>query len=209
MVMCRAREKLGGDKEPICQCRRRKRLRFNPWIGKIPWRMKWQPTSVFLPGKLHGQKSLVGYSPWDCKESDTTEHAYTYIPFSALKHQGKWPAMEIKLVSSSILFKTVHKAKLSDATVHWKARQMNMKLSICAFSPVNAVIQVPLLFNWCTVCSVVSDSLRPHGLKPTRLQARILEWTAISISMFNWWTTFKFHLQTSRLELRSKATPGR
>ena len=38
-----------------------------------PWRRKWQPTLVILPGKSHGQKSLVGYSPWDCKESDTTE----------------------------------------------------------------------------------------------------------------------------------------
>ena len=36
-------------------------------IGKIPWRKKWQPTSVFLPGKYHGQRSLAGYSPWDCK----------------------------------------------------------------------------------------------------------------------------------------------
>ena len=40
---------------------------FNPWAGKIPWRRKWQPTSVFLPGKSHGQRSLVGYSPWSCK----------------------------------------------------------------------------------------------------------------------------------------------
>ena len=37
---------------------------FDPWVGKIPWRRKWQPTPVFLPGKSHGQKSLVGYSPW-------------------------------------------------------------------------------------------------------------------------------------------------
>ena len=41
--------------------------------GKIPWRRKWQPTPAFLPGKSHGQGSLVGYSPWSCKESDTTE----------------------------------------------------------------------------------------------------------------------------------------
>ena len=46
---------------------------FNPWVGKIPWRRKWQPTLVLLPGKLLRQRSLVGYSPWDCKESDTTE----------------------------------------------------------------------------------------------------------------------------------------
>ena len=40
---------------------------FAPWVGKIPWRRKWQPTPVFLPGKYHGQRSLVGYSPWGRK----------------------------------------------------------------------------------------------------------------------------------------------
>ena len=46
---------------------------FNPWVGKIPWRRTWQPTPVFLPVEFHRQRSLVGYSPWGCKESDTTE----------------------------------------------------------------------------------------------------------------------------------------
>ena len=46
---------------------------FNPWVGKIPWRSKWQPTPVFLPELSHGWRSLAGYSPWGCKESDTTE----------------------------------------------------------------------------------------------------------------------------------------
>ena len=41
--------------------------------GSIPWRKKGQPTLVFLPGESHGQRSLLGYSPWGCKESDTTE----------------------------------------------------------------------------------------------------------------------------------------
>ena len=40
---------------------------FSPWVEKIPWRKKWQPTSVFLPGKSHGQRSLADYSPWSCK----------------------------------------------------------------------------------------------------------------------------------------------
>ena len=44
-----------------------------PWVGKIPWRRKWQPTPVFLPGESHGQRILVGYSPWGRKGSDTTE----------------------------------------------------------------------------------------------------------------------------------------
>ena len=47
--------------------------RFDPWVGKIPWSRAWQPTPVFLPGDSHGQRSLAGYSPWGCKESDTTE----------------------------------------------------------------------------------------------------------------------------------------
>ena len=62
-----------SDKEPTCQCRRHKRSGFSPWVGKIPWIREWQPTPVFLPGEFHGQTSLVGYSPWGGKESDTTE----------------------------------------------------------------------------------------------------------------------------------------
>ena len=44
-----------------------RRCGFDPWIGKIPWKKKWQPTPVFLPGKCHGQRSLVGCSPWGHK----------------------------------------------------------------------------------------------------------------------------------------------
>ena len=53
-----------------CQCRRRC---FDPWVGKIPWRRKWQPAPVFLLGESHGQRSLVGYSSWGCRQSDMTE----------------------------------------------------------------------------------------------------------------------------------------
>ena len=47
---------------------------FHAGVQTINWRRKWQPTPVFLPGESHGQRSLVGYSPWGGKESDTTEH---------------------------------------------------------------------------------------------------------------------------------------
>ena len=60
-------------KEPACQCGRLKRGGFSPWVGKVPWKRKWQPTLVSLPGKYHGQRSLAGYGPWRCKELDTTE----------------------------------------------------------------------------------------------------------------------------------------
>ena len=49
------------------------RFGLDPWVGKIPWRRKWQPTPVFVPGESHGQRSLVSSSPWGCKELDTTE----------------------------------------------------------------------------------------------------------------------------------------
>ena len=47
---------------------------LDPWVRKIPWNRKWQPTPVFLPGRFHGQSSQVDYNPWGLKLSDTTEH---------------------------------------------------------------------------------------------------------------------------------------
>ena len=52
---------------------------FDPWVGKTPYWRKWQPTPVFLPGESHGQGSLVGYSPWGRRESDTAEHTHTSL----------------------------------------------------------------------------------------------------------------------------------
>ena len=57
-------------KESTCWCRRHG---FSPWVRKILWRKEWLPILVFLPGEFHGQKSLVGYSPWDRKKSDTID----------------------------------------------------------------------------------------------------------------------------------------
>ena len=54
---------------------------FNPWVRKIPWRKKWQSTPVLLPRQCHGQRSLVGYSPWDPKELDTTERLHFHFHF--------------------------------------------------------------------------------------------------------------------------------
>ena len=62
-----------SGKEPTCKCRRLKRHRFDPWVGKIHWRKAWQSTPVFLPGESHEQASMAGYKPLGCKESDTSE----------------------------------------------------------------------------------------------------------------------------------------
>ena len=68
-----------SGKEPACRCRRRKRRRFNPWVGKIPWRRPWRPPPVFLPGESRGQRGLAGYSPWGHKESGATERLTTIV----------------------------------------------------------------------------------------------------------------------------------
>ena len=52
---------------------------FDPWVRKICWRRKWQSTPVLLPGKSHGQKSLISYSPWGRNESDMTEQLYFHF----------------------------------------------------------------------------------------------------------------------------------
>ena len=62
-----------SGKESVCQSRSYRVRMFSPWVGKIPWRSKWQHTPVFLPGESPGERSLAGYSPQGCKELDTTE----------------------------------------------------------------------------------------------------------------------------------------
>ena len=62
-----------SGKVSVCQCRSHIRRELNPWVGKIPWRRKWEPTPVFLPGEFHGQRTLAGYSPVASKELDTIE----------------------------------------------------------------------------------------------------------------------------------------
>ena len=75
----------------ICpQCRR---PRFDPWVWKIPWSREWLPTPVFLPEEFHGQRSLVGYSPWDHKEWDTSErltHTHTHTHQGYVTKSGVW-----------------------------------------------------------------------------------------------------------------------
>ena len=75
------------------------RPKFNPWVGKIPWRREWLPTPVFLPGEFHGQRSLAGYCPWGCKELDTTEQLILSLSKHKLKmflSYREWSAKEKK-----------------------------------------------------------------------------------------------------------------
>ena len=87
---------LGGasGKEPACQWRRLERHGFDSWVGKIPWRRKWQPTPVFLPGETHGERSLAGYSPWVWLST----HTHT--------HTEKWGNVLFIIATQSYILKT-------------------------------------------------------------------------------------------------------
>ena len=104
-----------SDKESTCQCRRLRRHWFDPWVGNIPWRRKWQPIPVFQPEKFHGQRSLAGYSPQGHKESDMTERLSTAQHSTALvsleKNKKKTrqthrrcTAVDCGLIASSFFF---------------------------------------------------------------------------------------------------------
>ena len=94
----------GGSvgRESACNAGDARGVGFDTWVGKIPWRREWQATPVFLPGPSHGQRSLEGYSPQGCKESDkteVTEHASTQ---SKMKFKGaKWLTEQLKKVTGA------------------------------------------------------------------------------------------------------------
>ena len=125
-------------KESTCQCRR---CRFDSWVGKVPWRRKWQPTPVFLPGESLGQRSLAGYGPPGCKESDMTwQHSNCNVPLStrawaqcftcmtSSQHPSRWAAWTACL--------WIRKLKLSKA----KGLRKVLRLVIVA-SPLVSVTQ--------------------------------------------------------------------
>ena len=71
------------------------RCKFNSWGRKITWSRKWQPAPVFLPGQFHGQRSLAGYSPRGCKESDMTEHNTSYKTKRVNDKQKEWKQIQV------------------------------------------------------------------------------------------------------------------
>ena len=137
-----------SGKESSCQCRRCKRYSFNPWIGKIRWRRKWQLTSLFLTGKFHGHRNLVGHRPWGCKESDTTDYA------CIAQHRES----VLEEIPSLLSITMPARNYLSTASATAKS------LQLCP-----------------TLCDPIDGSPRGSPV-PGILQARTLEWVAISFS---------------------------
>ena len=125
-----------SGKESACRCRRCQRHRFDPGVRKIFWRRKGQPTPVFLPGKFHGQRSLVGYSLWGLKELDTTEWAHVCnVHTSSFATFWEWPASIDSFPVGHVQFAWRRKGELwlgADATGSWT-------LSVCQSIPFIAV----------------------------------------------------------------------
>ena len=89
----------------MCQCRKLKRCGFDPWVGKNPWRRKWEPTPVFLPGWFHWQRCLAGYNPWDLTESDMTEWLSILIMSSCLGLSvscSRWVRKELMMIEGTV-----------------------------------------------------------------------------------------------------------
>lgn len=87
--------------------------RFNPWVRKIPWRRKWQPTPVLLPGKFYGWRNLIGYSPWDHRESDTTEWLCFHFQSSCCWNRHIFLNVSIIISSSPVFSKLVDQSNLT------------------------------------------------------------------------------------------------
>ena len=131
--------------------------------GRFPWRRKWQPTPAFLPGEFHGQRSLMSYSPWSCKESGTTEQLTLHFT-SCLQHHywfcvlvlliNLWSGISVSLkLWLSLFFQYCH------FSIYWKP-----------YYTVKVIQSCP------TLCDPMDCIV--HGI----LQARILEWVAFPFS---------------------------
>ena len=116
-----------SDKESACQCRRHKKHRFDPWVAKIPGGGHGNPLQDFCLENPHGQRSLVGYSPWGCKELDMTEQlsiAHLPVDSTALstKHSTALQEINLKTQWRHILTLQVFKPR-SSITLRQSRRQ--------------------------------------------------------------------------------------
>ena len=132
-----------SGKESACQSRRQERCRFDPWVRKIPWSKKWQPTQVFLPGKFNGQSNLTGFvrpmglqrlgQDWETKHSTAQASKMMPIHYRVLTYSVN---IVEELATSWAYF------------AQWVSYSLILIVHVC--SVLNS--------------SILSNSLRPHGL---------------------------------------------
>ena len=143
---------------------------FDSWVGMIPWRRKWQPTPVFLPGDSHGQRRWVGYSPWGRKELDMSEHSTHTRGFSEMgflcrgrQTRGRERTRRLGQMASSCWIGPVPPRKQMDCLAESQG-QDSLSTQLLPLK-AEARESFPLLLSHFSV----SDSVRPHRWQPTRL----------------------------------------
>ena len=106
-----------NGKESTCQCRRRRRHGLHPWLGKILWRGKWQPTPVFLPVESHGQRRRASNNTWGHKDLDITEWLSTHTSIIMLGNINCRKMFNLRLcktaltaIAKYVLFSITHRA---------------------------------------------------------------------------------------------------
>ena len=179
---------------------------IDPWVRKVLWRRKWQPTSVFLPGKSHEQRSLEGYSLWGCNESGMTKHIHTTsmitsptplfylvpaISISSLLLE--YPALNWLLPLDC--YNLPPSSNWAHSLISWlpclRFQHMlsttNHPYPDLYFYPIEDIIfyytaaAAKSLQLCLTLCDPI-DGSPPGSPAPGILQARTLEWVAISFS---------------------------
>ena len=147
-----------SGKESACQCRRPERCGFDPWIAKIPWRRKWQPTPEFLPGQFHGQRCLVGYSP----------KSQTWLIICAQVHTFPSKFFVLQLDHQSLFYSLI--------SLKFVINPYFKKLYILSqHATAKSLQSCPTLYD-------PIDGSPPGSTIPEILQARTLGWVAISFS---------------------------
>ena len=173
---------------PSCQCRR---LRFDPWVKKIPWRMEWLPTPVFLLGELNEQRSLVGYSPWGLKESDMTEGL-------TLEFFPLWQ-LALRFSLEKPLPQCANHLELQMAWLHPSSKIYyfsSLKTKIGSIEPFTQTsINQDLVSSWPQWLSIRVNhktSLKwlykvTHSLSLTMKQVYMLPWLLLPAILRTWW----------------------
>ena len=115
------------DKESACQCRRFKRRRFSPWVRKIPWNRKWQPTAVFLPGKSHGQRSNWAH----VQHTHRRVHSIGWVFIKCTQLFDWHTHQDIELVAT--LQKPPHTFSKRNSTLLWKVTTVPIRTALDSF----------------------------------------------------------------------------
>ena len=115
---------------------------FNPWVRKIFWRRKWQPTPVLLPGRTHGGRSLGGYSWSGHKESDMTEWLNTAQHLKILQQYENFQMYNLDLEKAKEL-----EIKLPTSAGSWKKQESSRKISISALLTMPKPLTVWITIN--------------------------------------------------------------